>query len=327
MKRRQFLKVVGGAAAWPAAARAQQPGGRAARLALLSVQSAANLDPQSLVALRQGLVENDLIEGKNIEIEYFWGNGDPGRVQELAKTLVQRNFDVIVTAGTQPVRALTATGTKTPLVFAIMADPVGDGLIASLSQPGGNATGLSMSGTDLESKRIQLLKEVVPSIRRLMILHYPVGEAKGVVSAMKLAATSLSLDTIFFEAGGVDTFESAFARAREQGADALVGSASAFLNYNRKPLIALAAQYRLPSVWETNVYVRDGGLMSYGPNFPDMYRRSAGYIAKILRGAKPGELPVQQPIKFELAVNIKTAAALGITVPPTILARADDLIE
>ena len=157
----------------------------------------------------------------------------------------------------------------------------------------------------LESKRIQLLKETVPSIRRLMILHYSAGEAKGVVGAVKLAAKSLALDTIFVEAGAVDAFEKAFARAKEQGAEALVVSASTYLNYNRKRLIALAAQHRLPSVWETNIYVRDGGLMSYGPNFPDMYRRSAGYVAKILRGANPGDLPVEQPIKFELAVNAK----------------------
>jgi putative ABC transport system substrate-binding protein len=327
MERRRFLKVVGGVAAWPIAARAQQTNIRIARLAFLSPQSAANIDPHAMTALKQGLIENDLIEGKNIEIEYFWGDGNPSRVQELASTVVQRGFDLIVTAGSHPLRSLIATGTKTPLVFAIVADPVGDGLIASLSRPGGNATGLSMSGTDLESKRIQLLKETVPSIRRLMILHYSAGEAKGVVAAVKSAAKSLALDTIFVEAGAVDGLENAFARATEQGADALVASASAYLSYNRKRLIALAAQYRLPSVWETDVYVRDGGLMSYGPNFPDMYRRSAGYVAKILRGAKPGELPVQQPIKFELAVNAKTAASLGIIVPPTIVARADELIE
>ena len=285
------------------------------------------IDPHAIPALKQGLIENDLIEGKDVEIDYFWGDGDPKRVQGLASTLVQRNFDVVITAGSQPLRSLIATGTKTPLVFAIVADPVGDGLIASLSRPGGNATGLSMSGTGLESKRIQLLKEAVPSIRRLMILHYPAGEARGAVDALKLAANTLSLETIFVEAGAVDALEKAFSRAREHGADALVTSASAYLNYNRKRLIALASQYRLPSIWETNVYVRDGGLMSYGPNFPDMYRRSAGYVAKILRGAKAGELPVEQPIKFELAVNAKTAASLDISLPPTILTRADELIE
>jgi len=327
MERRRFLKAVGGIAAWPILARAQQSNSHVARVAYLSAQSAANIDPHAMSALRQGLIENDLIEGKNIETEYFWGNGDPNRVQELALTLAQSDFDLIITAGSQPLRSLIATGTKKPLVFAIVADPVGDGLVASLPRPGGNATGLSMSGTDLESKRIQLLKETVPSIRRLMILHYSAGEAKGVISAIKLAARSLALDTIFVEAGTVDGFENAFVRAKEQGAEALVVSASAYLNYNRKRLIALAAEHRLPSVWETNVYVRDGGLMSYGPNFPDMYRRSAGYVAKILRGANPGDLPVEQPTKFELAVNAKTAASLGITVPPSIVARADEFIE
>lgn len=327
MERRRFLRVVAAVAAWPIAAHAQQTNSRVARLAYVSAQSAANIDPHTMTALKQGLAENDLIEGKNFEIEYFWGDGNPGRVQELASTVVQGDFDLIITAGSQPLRSLIATGTRTPLVFAIVADPVGDGLIASLSRPGGNATGLSMSGTDLESKRIQLLKEMVPAIRRLMILHYAAGEAKGAVAAVELAARSLALDTVFVEAGTVDAFENAFERATKQGADALVVTASAYLNYNRKRLIALAAQYRLPSIWETDVYVRDGGLMSYGPNFPDMYRRSAAYVAKILRGAKPGELPVQQPIQFELAVNAKAAASLGITVPPTIAARADELIE
>lgn len=326
MQRRQFLKVVGGIAAWPALAVAQS-NPRVARLAYLSAQSAANIDPDSIMALKKGLIENDLIEGKNIEIEYFWGDGDPKRVQELASTLVQRDFGLIITAGSQPLRSLLATGTRKPLVFAIVADPVGDGLIASLSRPGGTATGLSMSGTDLESKRIQLLKETVPSVSKIMILHHSAGEAKGVVSAIERAANSLALKTIFVDAGTVDRFESAFARAKEQGAEALVGSASAYLNYNRKRLIALAVEHRLPSVWETNVYVKDGGLLSYGPNFPDMYRRSAGYIARILRGANPGELPVEQPVKFELAVNAKTATLLDITVPPSIAARADEFIE
>ncbi|MBH5400528.1 ABC transporter substrate-binding protein [Bradyrhizobium sp. CNPSo 4010] len=327
MERRRFFKAIAALAAWPALARAQQSKTRLARVAYLSAQSAENIDPHSMTALKQGLIENDLIEGMNIEITYFWGNGDPGRVKELASALVQRDFDLIITAGSQPLRSLMATGTKKPLVFAIVADPVGDGIVASLARPGGNATGLSMSGTDLESKRIQLLKETVPTIRKLMILHHSAGEAIGVVSAMKRAADSLALDTVFVEAGAVDEFENAFARAKEQGAEALVASASAYLNYNRKQLIALAAKHRLPSVWETNVYVRDGGLMSYGPNFPDMYRRSAGYVAKILRGANPGEMPVEQPIKFELAVNARTAASLGITVPPSIVARADELIE
>jgi len=327
MERRRFLQGIAGLAAWPALARAQQSKSRFAKLALLSAQSAENIDPHSLTALKQGLIENDLIEGKNIEITYFWGNGDPDRVKELASALVQRDLDLIITAGAQPLRSLIATGTRKPLVFAVVADPVGDGLVASLARPGGNATGLSMSGTDLESKRIQLLKETVPSIRKLMILHHPAGEAMGVVSGMKRAAHSLALDTIFVEAGTVDGFENGFARAKEQGAEALVASASAYINFNRKRLITLAAKHHLPSVWETNVYARDGGLMSYGPNFPDMYRRSAGYVAKILRGANPGELPVEQPIKFELALNVKTAASLSITLPASIVARADELIE
>ncbi|OKO69609.1 hypothetical protein AC629_41100 [Bradyrhizobium sp. NAS80.1] len=323
MRRREFIAAMSGVAAWAFAARAQQP--RMAKIAYLGVLSPSTLDPRQLEALRQGLAENGLIEGINVEVDYLWGEGNPDRVRELAADLAQRNLDVIIAPGTAAVRALIATGTKIPIVFPIVGDPVGDRLIASLSRPGGNVTGLSMFGIDLESKRIEVLKEAVPTIKRIMILHYSAGEAGGVVAAVQSAARSLGLDAILVESQG--ELDSAFARAKEQGVDGLVTTASAFLYFNRKRFIELAAHYRLPSIWEASVYVRDGGLLSYGPSFVDMYRRSAAYVAKILKGAKPADLPVEQPIKFELAVNLKTAKALGIIIPPTLLARADEMIE
>jgi putative ABC transport system substrate-binding protein len=273
------------------------------------------------------LHENGLIEGTNVEVEYFWIEGSFDHMRELAAKLGQGNFDAILTAGSKTVKLLLATGTKTPIVFAVTADPVGSGIVESLARPGGNVTGLSMSDSDLESKRVELLKETVPSIRQIMILRDPVvGVPTGAAEA-QATAQALGLGVVVAEASSPDQVEAAFRRGREQGVDAIAAMASAFFNFHRKRLIELAAQYRFPSIWETDVYVKDGGLMSYGPNFPDMYRRSAEYIARILNGAKPSDLPVQQPTKFELALNLKSANRLGLTIPPTVIARADEVIE
>ena len=200
------------------------------------------------------------------------------------------------------------------------------GLVNSLNRPGGNVTGLAMSGTDLETKRVEVLKETVPTTIRIMVLHDPsIGQAG--VAEVQAAARALNIEAVIVQTADPGEFDRAFARAKEQGVDALVTMASPFLSFNRKRLLELAARHRFPSIWEGAVYVREGGLLSYGPSFPDMYRRSAGYIAKILNGAKPADLPVEEPIRFELAVNLKTAKALGLTVPPTLLARADEVIE
>jgi putative tryptophan/tyrosine transport system substrate-binding protein len=231
-----------------------------------------------------------------------------------------------VTAGPQPVRALMATQTATPVVFAVTGDPVGDGLVASLARPGGGVTGLSMSNTDLESKRIEILKETAPGVTRIMILHDPSAGPTALVAA-EAAAKALALVPEVVGTSDPDQFEAAFAHAVANGVNGLSTLASPYLNFHRKRLIELAAHHRLPSIWEGAAYVRDGGLLSYGPSFPDMYRRSAGYVAKILNGAKPAELPIEQPVRFELAVNLKIAKAFGLTVPPSLLGRADEVIE
>jgi putative ABC transport system substrate-binding protein len=248
-------------------------------------------------------------------------------MQELVAKLGRSNFDVILTAGSKTVQTLLATGTKTPIVFAVIADPVGSGTVESLARPGGNVTGLSMSDSDLESKRVELLKETVPSITRVMILRDPVVGAPTGAAEAQATARALGLGVVVAEASSPNEVEAAFRLGREQGVDAVAAMASAFFNFHRKRLVELAAHYRFPSIWETDVYVKDGGLISYGPNFPDMYRRSAEYIARILKGAKPSDLPVQQPTKFELAVNLQAARMLGVTIPPTVLARADEVIE
>lgn len=327
MRRREFtMFVVSAGLAWPRQVLAE-PTGRISRVAFLGNASPSTVDPAQIAAFKQGLRENDLIDGSNIEVQYFWVEGSFARLQELAAKLGRGNFDVILTAGSKPVQTLLASGTTTPIVFAVIADPVGSGIVESLARPGANVTGLSMSDSDLESKRVQLLKETVPSITRVMILRDPVvGVPTGAAEA-EATARKLGLDVVVVQASSPEDVDAAFKRGREQGVDAVAAMASAFFNFHRKRLIELAAQHRLPSIWETSVYVRDGGLISYGPDFPDMYRRSAEYIARILKGAKPSDLPVQQPTKFRLAINLQSAKILGVTIPPTMLALADEVIE
>lgn len=327
MRRREFtIFVVGAGLTWSHQVLAQSAG-RIPRVAFLGNASPSSVDPRQVAAFKQGLRENGLIEGSNIEVEYFWIEGSLHRMEELAAKLGRGNFDVILTAGSKAVQTLLATGTKTPIVFAVIAEPVGSGTVQSLARPGGNVTGLSMSDNDLEGKRIELLKEAMPSIRKIMILRDPiVGVPTGAAEA-SATAQALGLGFIVVEASSPAEVEAAFRKGQEQGVDAIAAMASAFFNFNRKRLIELAAQYRLPSIWETDVYVKDGGLMSYGPNFPDMYRRSAEYIARILKGAKPSDLPVQQPTKFEFAINLQAAKALRVVIPPTLIGRADEVIE
>jgi putative tryptophan/tyrosine transport system substrate-binding protein len=327
MKRREFITLLSGAAAtWPFPARAQQASGKVAHIAYLGALSPTTLDPRQIAQFKAGLAENGLIEGQNIVVDYLWGEGSTERIQQLATELGRRDLDVIVTAGPQPVRALLATGMKTPIVFAILSDPIGDGFIKSLARPGSNLTGLSMAGTDLESKRLEVLKDSVPSASNVMILHDP-SMGKTALTEVQAGAQALALKFLVVELGDVAKYPDAFALAHSQGADAVAAMASPIFNYERKTLIALAAKYRMPSIWENSAYVRDGGLLSYGPSFPDMYRRSAGYVAKILAGQKPADLPVEQPVKFELAVNRITAKGLGLTIPEAVLLRADEVIE
>jgi putative ABC transport system substrate-binding protein len=328
MRRRYFITLISGSvAAWPLRTWAQQPAGRIAHIAYFGALSPSNIDPRQIEQFQAGLIENGLIEGQNITVEYFWAEGSSERTRQLAGELGHRELDLIVTAGPQLVRALLATGTKTPIVFAVLNDPVADGFVKNLAQPGANVTGLSMAGTDMETKRVEVLKDAVPRLTKIMILHDP-SMGSTAVEEVQTGARKLKLDFILAEANAPEKFADAFAGAVAQGVNGVTAMASPFLNFQRKALIALAEQYHLPSIWENSAYVRDGGLLSYGPSFPDMYRRSAGYVAKIiLAGQKPADLPVQQPIKFELAVNVKTAKVFGLTIPETLLLRADEVIE
>lgn len=326
MRRRNFIAGLGSTVVVPFSARAQSNKDRIARIAYLGVGSPSAFDPRQIEGFKQGLLENGLTEGRAIEIDYLWAEGNPKRMEELAAVLGQRDLDVIVTAGSESTLALMATGTKTPIVFAIISDPVGTGVVNSLNRPGRNVTGLAMSGTDLEAKRVEVLKEAVPATTRIMVLHDPkIGQAG--VAEVQAAAQALKVESVIVQAADPDGFDATFARAKDQGVDALVTMASPFLNYNRKRLIELAGRYRLPSIWYGAAFVREGGLLSYGPSFPDMYRRSAGFVAKIIRGTKAADIPVEQPIKFEMVINLKTSKALGLEIPATLIARADEVIE
>ncbi len=328
MTRREFVSVLGSTAvAWPFIAQAQQQTVPIPHIAYLGASGPAVLDPRQIEQFKAGLTENGLIDGQNIKVDYLWGEGSPDRLRQHAAELAKRNLSVIVTAGPQPVRALLEAKVSSPIVFAILSDPINDGFIQSLARPGGNLTGLSMVGTDLESKRLQILKDGVPTVTKVMLLHDPtMGSTIGLEGA-KSGARALGLEIIVGEVANADKFAGIFTEAARQNVNAVAGLASPFFNFNRKQLVDLCSQYRLPSIWEATAYIRDGGLLSYGPSFPDMYRRSAGYVAKIIKGAKPSELPVQQPTRFEMGINLRTAKALGVIMPVSLIGQADEVVE
>lgn len=327
IRRREFMAVLGGLVSWPAVVRAQSSNDRVARVAYLGAASPSALDPRQIEQFKRGLGENGLVEGRNITVDYLWAEGSLVRLQQLASELARRNLDVIVTAGGQAVGALVTADVKTPIVFAILGDPIGNGFVESLAHPGKNLTGLSMANSHLESKRLELLKEAFPALKRIAILHDLTSSSSAELNDVQSGARVLGLEALIFEASDPTRFDSIFADAASQGVNGVAGMASAFLNFHHHRLIDLAARYHLPSIWESSGYVRDGGLLSYGPSFPDMYRRSAGYIAKILRGTKASDLPIEQPIKFEFSVNLKTSKALDLVIPSTLLSLADEVIE
>jgi putative ABC transport system substrate-binding protein len=327
MRRREVLYLVG-AVLFPVAiaAQAQQKTGSVPQVVFLSALSPKTIYRDQLEQFKVGLVENGLIEGQNVHVEFLWGDGNEDLIRSHARALAQRKVDVIVTAGTQTIRALRNAEVQAPIVFAILGDPVGEGVISSLAHPGGNVTGLSMANSDLESKRMEILKEAVPGLSRILLLHDPTTGSTGLDEA-KRAAKSMGIAAVLAEANDVDKIKDLFAQAQGEGINGAAVMASPFFNFNRKRLTELAARSGLPSIWESTAYVQDGGLMAYGPSFPDMYRRSAGYVAKILKGASAADLPVEQPTRFELTINLKTAKGLGLVIPPTLLSRADEVIE
>lgn len=312
------------AALLPLAARAQP---RRPCIALLVVPSEATFDPRQLQQFKAGLAEKGLEDGKTVSVEYLWADGDPQRLRALARGLADRSdVDVIVTAGEQPVAELAATGTRTPIVLAVIGDPIATGMVRTLARPGGTATGLSMVNSELEGKRLDILRSAVPSIARVMVLRDTRMGRDG-FETVERTARELGVALVTAPVRAPEELIPAFDTALARGADALLTMASPFLNFQRERIVALARGHRLPSMFEVDSFARAGGLMSYGPSFADMYRRAGAFVAKILMGANPGDLPVEQPTRFELVVNLRTAHLLGLGLPRSFLARADELIE
>jgi putative ABC transport system substrate-binding protein len=325
MNRREFITLLGGAAAWPLAARAQQPG-KLPTIGYLG-QSTLAVESQRVAALVQGLRELGWTEGRTVAIEYRWGEGRIERAAEFAAEFVRFKVDVIVTSGTPQVIAARQATSLIPIVFASAGDPVGSGLVASLARPGGNVTGLSSQMTDTAAKRLEFLREVVPNLRRLAIMVNVTNplSVQEMVEA-QAAVRTLGLDAAALEIRRADDIAPAF-EAIKGRADALYVITDPLMNTFRIRSNTLALGARLPTMYGTREFVEAGGLMSYGSNFADQFRRAAHYVDKILRGAKPGDIPVEQPTKFDLVVNLTAAKALGLTLPPTLLARADEVIE
>jgi putative tryptophan/tyrosine transport system substrate-binding protein len=324
VKRREFITLLGGAAAtWPIAARAQQPGKLPTMGFLGADASAFSAWSTTFVA---HLRELGWVENRNVAIEYRWSEGRTERYAEIAAEFVRLKVDVIVTVGSAVPTVRQATSTI-PIVFAVAIDPVGSGLVESLAKPGGNVTGLSLQAANLAGKRIELLREIVPQLRRLAVI-FNVGNAQPVLEMRETeaAALALGIEVVPIEIRRVEDFSPAF-QVMKAKADALYVAIDQLMVANLMRILTLALDARLPTIFSTRDFVRGGGFMSYGPSYTERFQRAADYVDKILRGTKPGDLPVEQPTKFELVINLITAQALGLEVPPTLLARADEVIE
>jgi putative ABC transport system substrate-binding protein len=324
MRRREFITLLGGAAAaWPLVARAQQ---RTPVIGFLGALSASASSIWVAAFLRR-LAELGWIEGRNITIEYRWAEGRNDRLAEFAAEFVRLKVDVIATHATAPSLAAKQATSIIPIVFATSGDPVGVGLVASLARPGGNVTGLSLQQGDTATKRLQLLREVVPSLGRLGII-VNAGAPSAVLDTIEIQATArtLGLEVVTLEVRQANEIAPAFETLKGR-AEALYVVIDPLININIIQINSLALSARLPTMHGIRENVRADGLMSYGPNIPDLFRRSAEFVDKILRGAKPGELPIEQPTKFDFIVNLKTAKALDLEFPPMLLALANEVIE
>ena len=325
MRRRRFITLVGAAAALPLAARAQQPA-KIPTIGFMSVSTPKAWSP-FVAAFEQRLAELNWINGRTVAIEYRWAEGRSERFVEIAAEFVRLKVDVILTGGSAVLAAKRATQTI-PIVFALANDPLGAGLVASLSRPGGNVTGLSLQGPDIGSKRLGLIREALPGLRRLAIIANPTYTLKRLqeLQEVKAEAVGLGFDPVGLEIRRAEDLETAM-DALKGRADALYACADALISANAAHINALALAARLPTMFYAREYIQGGGFMSYGPNVPRLFRRSADFVDKILRGTKPGDIPVEQPTTLELIINLKTAKSLGLVLSSTLLATADDVME
>ncbi|HLN87308.1 MAG TPA: ABC transporter substrate-binding protein [Candidatus Limnocylindrales bacterium] len=308
-----------------AVAHAQQPA-KILRIGILSGSSASSFSAR-VQAFRRRLREIGYVEGKNIVIEYRYAEGKPERLPDLAAELVRLKVDVIVTTGAAVLTAKKASATI-PIVFAAAVDPVGSGFVSSLARPGGNITGLSVMAPDLDGKRLELLKEAFPKVARVAFLWEPGSSRRNpALTDMEPAAKALGIKLLSLEVRGLDDFDSAFARAKRDGAQALITYPRPLITNQQRQVLDFAAKNRLPAMYPGSEFVEAGGLMSYAPNYTDLFRRAADFVDKILKGTKPADIPVEQPTKFEFIVNLKAANQIGVTVAPNVLVRADRVIR
>jgi putative ABC transport system substrate-binding protein len=281
--------------------------------------------PAELEAFRRGLQELGWIEGQAVTIEHRWAEGNASRLPALVADLVRLKVDVLVVTGSQAIRVAKEATSTIPVVFVVLVDPVASGFVKSFARPGGNMTGLASQFEELVTKQPQLLKEALPNVSRLALLYR--ADAPKFFSAAEKAARDVGFSVLPLKVTDAPDYENAFKTAQRERAGAIVVMPSPFFNAYRGRLIELAAKYRLPAIYEFKDYVRDGGLMSYGPNISEMFRNSARYVDRILKGSKPGDLPIERPAIFELVINLKTAKALGITIAPSVLGRADEVVN
>ena len=332
MRRREFITLLAGAVVtWPSSLRAQQAS-KVSRIGFLVTGAFDSAETQTILApFRQGLRERGYVEGQNIVIEYRAADGKIERFPELVRELVRLNLDLIVASNTPAARAAKEATTTTPIVVPVMGDPIGDGLVASLARPGGNITGLMFLGPELATKRLDLLKKALLSISRVAALWHPgaYGEStmKEMMTKIEAAAGTLLVQLQLVEVQGASEFDRAFLAMAKEHADALIVLPSPMLFSERRHIVDLATRYRLPSIAMAREFAELGGLMAYGASIPDLFSRAATYVQMILQGTKPADLPVEQPTKLELAINLKTAKTLGLTIPQSILLVTDEVFE
>ena len=326
VRRREFIALVGGAAAWPLAASAQQSR-RVPRIGVLLLGTPASFAGR-IEAFVEGLRDLGYVDGRTVAIEWKWGQDRVDQLPDLAAELVRSQVDVIVTGGTPAAQTLKNATRTIPIVMAIVGDPVAAGLVDSLARPGGNATGFSIVATDLSGRRLQLLKEMVPGLSSIAVMSNATNpQSQTELRETQSAARSLELRLHSAPISADTSIENAFDKIKKEPVQALIVVTDAILYSQRSQILDLAARHRLPAMYPYREFPEAGGLTSYAPNVRDMFRRAASYVDRILKGANPGDLPVEQPTKFELVINLKTAKSLGLDVPAGVLAVADEVIE